>query len=821
MTLADLPIRRPVATLMFLVSLMVLGFVAIFRLPLDFMPAVEEPGIEIEVPFPGSHPLEGLRDIIKPIEEEVATIAGVKSIQAWSNAGSAHLEVLFDWSASLDVKKMEVREAVERARPLLPEEIGHIRITGESHGPGTGSVLHGRISAERDLGESWNLLDRRIKRPLERIKGVARVDLYGVMPQQVRIDLDLDALRRHGVQAREVIALINAASRDQDAGVIRTATTRYDVRSVTRFQSIQEIADLQLGKESLRVRDVARVEMREPRFDYGRHLDRKFAIGIDVYKEPTANTVDTVDRLLARIEEIEADPQLEGIKLLVWNNAGEEILSALRGLRNAGIFGGFLAVFVLFFFLRNLRTTLVVATSIPFSLLVTCGAMYLLGSEFNVLTLLGLMFGVGMLVDNGVVVIENIHRCKGIGMNREEAARTGAKQVALAVTASTATTVIVWSWLFVSERNELVIYLGAVALTICLAVGCSLLISLTFIPLCEARLSAVDPPKPGFVLRRLLPAYRRILTWTLRHRVITLTGLFLLASSVALPLMKIEKTGEPKMRQNSVPISYHAHDPVTKETMEGYVNIVEEWLFQRKGNLGFESVYSFYHERGNASTMVYLPKKEASPKSIQKLRRQIAGHLPVIPGVDLEVREEEWWRRRGRGGERIVSVALHGEDPEYLEEAAVEAERLLQGIPDSIEVYGPSNRGQREVRVRIDPDAARAVGVTPSAVANTVTFAFRGRQLQRYQGDDGEVDVIVGIPDEAQPGIDALKELPCSGWRGAWSHSPRRRRSPSGAHGATSAGKTARPPSGSRWSSTRRRSPRKKPRRESRNAWPA
>jgi HAE1 family hydrophobic/amphiphilic exporter-1 len=274
MNLVDLPIKKPVATLMLLLSLMVLGFVAMFRLPLDFMPTVEIPQVYVNVPFPGCHPLEALREVVKPIEEEVATIPEVKAIYGWANSGEAGLEVQFDWSAEVELKKMEVREAVERARGQLPEGIGYIRVSGEFGGPAGGAIIQGRISAERDLSESWSLLDRRIKQPLERIKGVARVDLYGVAPQEVRIDLDLDALRSHGVQPYTVLNLINAANRDLDAGAIHGDVLRYEVRTLTRFKSVEEIANLRLGMGDLRVRDVAKVEMREPRFEHGRHLDR-------------------------------------------------------------------------------------------------------------------------------------------------------------------------------------------------------------------------------------------------------------------------------------------------------------------------------------------------------------------------------------------------------------------------------------------------------------------------------------------------------------------------------------------------------------------
>lgn len=760
MRLTDIPLDRPVATLMLLLSLTVLGTVAVFLLPLDFMPVVKEPEIDIEIPFPGSHPLESLREVVKPIEEEIATIPDVTRMLAWTQSGSARMEVMFNWGVDVDIKKMEVREAVDRARPLLPDTIGHISIRGDTDG-GSAQVLAGRISAERNLSESWDLLDRRIGRPLERIKGVARVDLYGVEQQQVRIDLDLDALRSHGIEAGAVLRTIDAANQDVDAGVIRGGVVRYEVRTLTRFQSAEEIAALRVGPDGLRIQDVAVVEMREPRLDYGRHLDRAFAVGIDVYKEPSANTIEVVDKALKRIEEIKTDPQLEGINLLIWENQGEAIRNSLSGLRNAGIYGGIMAIAVLHFFLRRFRTTLIVATAIPFSLLVTCGAMYALGSQFNVLTLLGLMLGVGMLVDNAVVVIENIHRYQGLGHPAPVAARLGSRQVALAVVASTATSIFVWSWLFVSERNTMVIMMGAVALTICLAVACSLLISLTFIPLAAARFSPVEQPKPGIVVRKVVPAYRRLLNWTLDHRLVTLTCLFVIAASAVWPLMKLEKSGDMPEQTREVSIFAQVHDDVSKEVLETYVNEIEEWVFSREEELGFDSVYSWYSEHGMCMTRIYLPEATANPKSIERLRSQLRVGLPEIAGVTLEVGDRDnWWRHGGGQDRRMVSVSLHGEDPEYLEELSLEVEERMRGLDHLEEVWGPTMQGTKELRLMVDPDAAHSLEVSPRDVADAVGFAFRGRRLRRFQGPDGEVEMVLGLPEDAQPGIDALADLP-------------------------------------------------------------
>ena len=546
--LTDLPHDRPVGTLMLLLSLMVLGTVAIFRLPLDFMPVVEPPMVVVEVDYPGSHPLENLRQIVEPLEEEVATVGGIESLHSEAQSGRATVRAEFDWSTNIDLKKLEVREAVDRALPELPDDIGRVRLTSRQHGPAEGAALEGRISAERDLSQDWELLEQRIRRPLERIRGVARVDLGGVVPQEMRIEIDPAALRRHGVQPRDLVRALEAAHVDVDAGAVLGDALRYDVRSLGRFHTADEIAALPLGPE-VKVGDVAAVAIREPEVRYGRHLDRKFAISVQAYLEASANTVETVDLLMAQIAEIEADPLLEGIQLLVWQNAGEEIKKSLVGLRDAGLFGGALVLLVLYGFLRRASTTAVVAVAIPFSLLVTCGVMYAFGAELNVLTMLGLMLGVGMLVDNAVVVMENIHRLQQRGTPSKQAARIGTRQVALAVIAATATTVCVWAWLFFVDRDPMQMYMSQVSFTICTAVVCSLLVSLTFIPLASARFVADRPVKAGFLVRRVVPRYRALLAWTLRHRLVTLICLLLLASTVVIPFSKIEKTTQPKERQ--------------------------------------------------------------------------------------------------------------------------------------------------------------------------------------------------------------------------------------------------------------------------------
>jgi HAE1 family hydrophobic/amphiphilic exporter-1 len=756
--LTDLPLDRPVATVMLLVCLTVMGAVAVVYLPLGFLPVVQEPEIDIFVPFPGSHPLEGLRDVVRPIEEEIAAIPGVKKIYGWSNPGNAGAEALFEWGVDPKIKVMEVRDAVERARAHMPPGIGHIRVEGDTDGPGA-SILGGRISAKRDLSESWELLDRRIRRPLERIRGVASVQIYGVDPLEVRIDLDLAALKQHGIDVGGLIGRIDAANFDMDLGAVRGDSLRYDVRTAARFRDVETIRDLAIGQEGLRLRDVADVAIREPLLTRGRHLNRDFAIGFDVTKEATANTVETVNKLMAKIDEIGRDPELGGVNIVIWENQGEEILNSLRGLRNAGIFGGFLAIGVLYLFLRRLGTTLIVAVAIPFSLLVTCGVMFLLGMEFNVLTMLGLMLGVGMLVDNAVVVIENIYRLQAKGVEPDRAARMGTRQVALAVLAATATTLIVWSWLLIIEPDQMQIYIGAVAATICIAVVCSLLISLTFIPLASARLVSGKPIKPGFFIQQMQPRYRAVLRWTLDHRLVTLVTLLLLAGSAAIPISLIEKTGEPRQQRREVLLMYQVADASTMEVLEGHVNVVEDWLEANREDLGIDDVYSWFSEENNGcQTRVYLPMGKNTQKGFSDLEEKLRNGLPTIAGVEIDIGNQ---RDRHRGPQRggIVRVAVHGEDPEFLQEIALDIEERFRELDHIEEIWGPSLVGRREVRVMIDPDRARTLGIDPQRVADTVSFAFRGRRLRRFHGERGEIEVLIGLPETARPGLAAVKDL--------------------------------------------------------------
>ncbi|MEM6455850.1 MAG: efflux RND transporter permease subunit, partial [Acidobacteriota bacterium] len=367
--------------------------------------------------------------------------------------------------------------------------------------------------------------------------------------------------------------------------------------------------------------------------------------------------------------------------------------------------------------------------------------------------------GVGMLVDNAVVVMENIHRLQDRGVDAVEAARRGTRQVVLAVIAATATTVCVWAWLFFQGRSQMTIYMGQVALTICSAVVCSLIISLTFIPLATARFVPSQPSAPGWIMRRLVPAYRAVLRWTLRHRLVTLIVLLLLASTAALPIIKIEKSGEPKEQQLFAQVFFRSQDPTTKEAMEAHVVKMESWVEANRDTLDFDSLYSWFTERGMGVVRLYLKPEDATDAKVAELTAAMRAGLPPIAGLRYEFGQNRWWNR-GSGNRRMVSVALHGEDPEYLQRLAAEVEPALLTLPDAIDAFGRATNGLYEAQVRIDPERARTLGVSPQQVAETVSLTYRGRNLRRFQRDATELEMLVMLPEDLQPGLASLEDLP-------------------------------------------------------------
>ena len=759
MTLPELAIRRHVTTLMLLVSLAVLGSVAIARLPLAFMPDMEEPELFVRFPYPQSSPEQVEEMILRPAEDALGSLSGLKEMYATADTDGGMVRLEFDWAENLAIKRVEIWEKIDRIRRDLPDDLGDITVgTHWNNRESDDPIFEGRLSAKGGLSESFDLLDRRLIKPLQRVPGVAQVALDGVAPKEVRVNLRMADVELHRVDVREISAALRASNFDESLGRVTEEDRRFVLRTIGTFRSVDEIANLVVRADGLRLRDVADVTYKEPELDFGRHLDGEFAVGFTVSQESSANTVEVCDRLRARLEELRKDPELKGVEFLTWHNQGEEIKKTLSTLFYSGVFGAVLASIVLFLFLRRLSTTFVSVLCIPFSLVVTCGFLWLQGRTLNTLSLLGLIVGVGMLVDNAVVVIENIFRHQERGKSRKEAALLGSREVSVAVMAATLTSVIVFLPIVFNQPNEMNIRLREIGVTVCLTLLASLFVSQTLIPLATSWVIRAKARKKERWIAWLERRYVHLLKFNLRHRWITPVVGLAVTFSALYPYSQLEIDFDQKRLELYVQVQYRFSEETSLENKEKIVSEVEKLIDPHREELLCKSTYSWFSGRFTM-TRVYLEEGKSTEENMAMVRARLREILPEIAGVRLEVSEPgRSWRRRDSG--QRVAFQIFGEDAEILEDLAEEARSRLEGVPGLVGAYADTRRGQEELHVALDPSLVSRHEVFSSQIAERVGLTFRGRRLPRFRTADGEREMWLALEETETDSVAQLRNLP-------------------------------------------------------------
>ena len=702
----EIALHRPVTTIVVFVALAMVGLIASRLLPLEKFPDIEFPGIFIEIPYAGSTPEEVERLITRPVEEALATLSGVERMFSTSDEGRAQIFLQFDWDQNMGAKGIEARSKVDGIRHQLPDDIRRVLVfTGSL---GDQAVLELRISSDRDLSSSYDLLDRLLKRRIERLEGVSRVTLHGVDPREIRILLRADDIAAYGIdinQLRELLVRSNFA-------VSADGNQRFNVRPSGEFASVADIRNLTINAEGLRLGDVADVALRTPERDYGRHLDQVYAIGLAVNKTTGTNLVDVTDRVIAEIEEIGKLPQMSGINIFPLDNQGDAVRDSLSDLLNAGLIGGLLAIGVLYLFVRQVTTTLIVIVSIPFSLLITLGALYFGGLSLNILSMMGLMLAVGMLVDNAVVVTESIFRHRTLNPDEPfKATLLGVNEVGLAVIAGTATTIIVFAPIIFGVKTDMMVFLTHVAVTIIVALLASLLIAQTLVPMLAARVSVPPQPKSGALMDRLTKRYMRSLKWELNHPWWTAFGIVLVCiigiAPMALKLVKFDMFPQDVGRRLFMP--YYIEGQHSLESVEEAVNTIEDYLFANKEEFNIRSVYSYFDQRSAQSTIL-ITEEENATLSTRKVTEKILADMPT-----LAIGKPSFEFGQQGGGEGF-SIQISGDSTEVLNGLGTEIIRTLSSIEGLRDVRSDGDAGEKEIQVSIDRDRAAGAGMTAASI---------------------------------------------------------------------------------------------------------
>ncbi|RMD88294.1 MAG: efflux RND transporter permease subunit, partial [Calditrichaeota bacterium] len=751
MNLTHTALRRPVTTIMIFVSLFFIGGIAANMLPLEFLPDVDFPGLFIQIPYPNSTPKEVEELITRPVEEVLGTMSDIKEINSDSDENGVSIQIMFDWGEDISIRAVEAREKIESIWHQLPPDVERYFIFKQS--ASDIPMINLRISSSHDLSDSYDLLDRKLKRPLERIPGVSRVELYGVEKREIQVELKADRLLAHRVDLgglQQALSNINLAV---TAGKITDGQRRYYVRPMVDFHSLQEIKNLIINEKGLRLKDIAEVHLKSPDLDYGRHLDRNYAVGLAVYKEAGANTVDVARRVLETIHQIEANRELEGVRLFFFDNAAESITSSLQELLKSGLWGALFAIMVLYFFLRRLSTTLIVALAIPFSLISTMAFMFFMKMSLNILTMMGLMLSVGMLVDNAVVITESIFRHQQLGEDSTNATITGVKEVGLAVAAATSTTAIVFLPFIMEPKGEIAIYMKHVSLTIVIALACSLLIALTLIPLLTSHVSFKKKTVKEDHVGKTFRLYKKMLKWILDHPgLATLIILFILLSSL-IPIMNTKIDMFPENDDRRLYLLYNINGNYRLAKVEEAVDTIEEYLYANKERFEIESVYSYYTPNF-ASSWIILKDDKKAKKSEFDIRKEIEEGLPQIaigqPTFERESRTQTT---------TSLTVNLWGESSEVLSDLSKEVAWRLSQIKGLRYVHSSLEGGDDEIHVLVDRYRARLHNFTAEDVAQVVAAALRGQNVHRLKTETGEIDIKLSFRDIDRESLEQIKHI--------------------------------------------------------------
>ncbi len=752
MSIAEFSIKRPVTTVMFFVSLFVIGLIAAVRLPLEAFPSVTPPLIVVQLPYTGSTPEEVERTVLRPVEEAMSTMSGIKRTEGTARANGAEFLVFFtDWSRNVAIAASDARQRIDAIRDQLPAELQ--RYTVQKIDTGDQPVLRVRLASDtQNLTGAYDLIDRQFKRRIERLPGVAKVEVSGAPPNEVEIAISPDRLSAHNISLNDLTKTLQAVNFSLSAGVLDDGGRRLRVQPVGELTDLSQLTDLVIGSTGVRLGDIADVRLKPARMDYGRRLDGRPAVGLDIFKERDANLVDVSRNALKEVEAIRKEPAMSGIQVKIIDNQGDNVTSSLTSLAEAGGIGLLLSIAVLYFFLRHWPSTLMVTLAIPICFVMTLGFMYFAGITLNILSMMGLLLAVGMLVDNAVVVVESIYqeREKNPGQPRL-ASILGTRHVAIALSAGTLCHCIVFVPNLFGERNFLAIYLSQIAITISVSLLASWLVAVSLIPMISARLKT--PPTVGLknasngLIPRLQRRYAKLLRWTLEHRGKSVMGIVLIIAVSIVPMVLTKKNMFGGGGGEQARVDYQWKGSYTKEQMSDEVLRVENFLEANRRQFHIKQVYSYYSEQGDASTVVTFDSKDA--KVTKPLSDQISKALPKSARATFTLGDDG---DNGGPGQK-VQVQLIGDSTQTLEDLSNDIIPILSRSKKLRDVRLDAGDRNSELNVHVDRERAAAFGFSAEDVSRFVGLALRGAPLREFRRGETEVPVWVRFAGAEHYGV--------------------------------------------------------------------
>lgn len=768
MKISDFSIKRPIFTTVIMFLIIILGGVSFFKIPITLIPNLNPPVAVVVTSYPGANPVEVNEKITKPLESTLSTLPGIKSIKSTSQEGANFILLEFEWSANMDEVEMDVIQRLGLA--VLPEDAAKPQFL--KFDPAQFPVIQLALSAE-NTEEDIRLVAERLEKELIRTEGVASVNVSGTIVEEVQILLNQHVLEEKGLTQNDIVQLIQANNISLPGNPIETEDNKtLTTRIVSTLTTVEDIKNLvvtvnPLNGEKITIGDIATVQLTQQEQNAKTRANNEPAVLLSVFQESSANTANVSKAFQQALDEQLAKEEYKGIKANILFDQGDYIQVAIDNIGTTLITGAILAMLVLFVFLKGIKSPIIVGVAIPYSVIVTFVLMYFAGFTLNIMTLGALALGIGMLVDNSIIVIENIERHLGLGKKPKEAALTGTKEVSGAIIASTLTTIAVFvPVLFLSGL------LGQLftefALTISFSLFASLIVALTVIPMMAGAM--LKKPRGNIeAKRRRSKAYNnfeRSIKWALSHRALILSTTVVLLVVSSYGLFRLGTEFLPATDEGFVTIALRLENGASVSATDEVVNKIEEQLQKEKDVEVYVSFVGGNQEeqsRGSSKSnraeiyVKMVPLKERD-RSIFTFVDEVQPKVVDIAGENVEVNFN--MQTAAGSAPNSISFTLSSVDKETLYDAVHTVSKEVEKLQGVTSYRNDVTETIEEVQITVNKEAATEYGIAPVQIAQMVNNVTRGVFATQIISEQEDVYGVYVKYDEAyRNSVEQLKQL--------------------------------------------------------------
>lgn len=790
MWLTRLALKYPISTLMASIAVFVLGMVSFFQLPIDMLPDIQLPSVTTVTFYSGAGPMDMEQSITVPIERAVSSTSDVDFIQSSTREGVSQVRLYFDWEADLSESFIDVTQKINRVLNQLPEGITQPQVLkfDITNTP----VISVALSSDIDERELYDLAYNVIEPQLEHISGVAAAQVSGGKIREIQVMLDRNRIEAANLTSQQIVQAIQNSNLILPSGELKSGVFDYSLKTESQFNVVEPMGDIIIKNVStvpLRIRDVARIEDTYQEQTRLIRTNGKHGVVLRVQKTPGANTVDVVDKIKEAIPELHDIP--ESVKLSTSFDQSEYIRNSIEGLIREGGLGAILAMVIIIIFLRNSKSVVIIFVAIPLSILVTFIFFRFTDTSLNIMTLGGLALGVGRLVDDSIVELENISRhytnMKRDNVTKLQATLNAALEVASPIFVSTLTTVIVFlPVVFLTGISKLLFI--PLVITIAVALFGSFFVSRTVTPLlCYKALSGerdVDPDSKKILdriqigtkkfLQRMDDFYESVLKYAIRHRIKVIAGVIIFSAFSFLLFQFIGTEFFPESDENQFTINVRmpvgTRVELTEKFIEKVENIVKENVPEVNNiisDMGVPSARSgglFGRNSGGHSGNVQvslLPGNERE-RDVFEIMKTLRPKISSLPGAQINMNAGGFLKfLMNFGSSAPIDVSILGYDFDVSNNLAKRVSEIIESTPGATDVYISRDNNMPEARISIDRVKAGAMGVSVSQIANTISTGMSGSVASLFSDPrtGNQYNILVRMSEDYRQNIDDIKKL--------------------------------------------------------------